>query len=228
MALGAVLGSINGAIISWGRVPAIIATLGTMSIYRGLVFLYSEGTWINSYEMSKAFRQFAKGTPLVVPNLILFAVAIVVLVFLFLRYTQAGRNIYAVGSNTAAATVEGIRVGQVTFMVYVISGILCGMAGVLWASRFESAQTNTALGFELQTVAASVVGGVNIFGGSGTVMGVILGSFLLGTISNALTIVEISPFWQLAIQGLLILVAVIVDSAILRRLQKTVTKQGGR
>jgi rhamnose transport system permease protein len=94
------------------------------------------------------------------------------------------------------------------------------MAGVLWASRFESAQTNTALGFELQTVAAPVVGGVNIFGGSGTVLGVVLGAFLLGVIENALTMVRISPFWQLAIQGMLILLAVIVDSAILRRIQR--------
>ncbi|MBN1311792.1 MAG: ABC transporter permease [Anaerolineae bacterium] len=227
IALGAALGSLNGAIIAWGKVPPIIATLGTLSIYRGLVFLYSRGDWINSFEMPMGFRQLSKGTPLVIPNLILFAAAVAILVFLFLRYTQTGRDIYAVGSNPQAATVAGIRVDQVIFIVYVISGILCGMAGVLWASRFESAQTNTALGFELQTVAGPVVGGVNIFGGSGTVIGVVLGSFLLGTINNALTIVKISPFWQLAVQGLLILLAVIVDSAILRRLQ-TATKQGNR
>lgn len=226
MALGAVLGSANGAIIAWGKVPPIIATLGTLSIYRGLVFLYSQGDWINSFEMPEGFRQLSKGTPLTIPNLILFAAAVAAVIFVFLRYTQAGRDIYAVGSNPDAATVAGIRVDQVIFMVYVISGLLCGMAGVLWASRFESAQTNTALGFELQTVAGPVVGGVNIFGGSGTVIGVILGSFLLGTINNALTIVKISPFWQLAVQGLLILLAVMVDSAILRRLQ-TASKQGG-
>jgi rhamnose transport system permease protein len=227
MALGGVLGSINGAIITWGKVPPIIATLGTLSVYRGLVFLYSEGDWINSFEMPDAFRQFSKGTPLGVPNLILFAAVAALLVFLFLRFTQAGRDIYAVGSNPEAAMVAGIRVEQVIFMVYIISGVLCGMAGMLWASRFESAQTNTALGFELQTVAAPVVGGVNIFGGSGTVVGVILGSFLLGTINNALTIVKISPFWQLAVQGLLILLAVIVDSTIMRRLQ-TATREGAR
>jgi rhamnose transport system permease protein len=97
---------------------------------------------------------------------------------------------------------------------------MCGLAAVLWASRFESAQTNTALGFELQSVAASVVGGVSIMGGTGSVLGVVLGGFLLGTIENALTLVRISPFWQLAAQGLLILTAVIVDSAISRRLQR--------
>jgi len=226
MALGAVLGSINAAIITWGNVPPIIATLGTLSIYRGLTFLYSNGDWINSFEMPKSLRQLSKGTPLGVPNLILIAVAITILIFYFLRFTQAGRDIYAVGSNPDAAKVAGIRVERIIFMVYVLSGILCGLAGVLWASRFESAQTNTALGFELQTVAAPVVGGVNIFGGSGTVLGMVLGAFLLGVINNALTIVQISPFWQLAVQGLLILLAVIVDSTVMRRL-KTMNTEGG-
>jgi rhamnose transport system permease protein len=119
--------------------------------------------------------------------------------------------------------VAGIRTHRVIFMVYVLSGIACGLAAVLWASRFEAAQTNTAMGFELQTVAASVVGGVSIMGGTGTVSGVLLGALLLGIIENSLTLVRISPFWQLAAQGLLILLAVIVDSAILKRIQR-----GGR
>ncbi len=216
--LGGILGSINGVIITAGRVPPIIATLGTLSIYRGMVFLYSGGTWINSFEMPDGYRALAKAAPLGVPNIILFAAVVAVAIYLFLNHTRPGRDIYAVGSNPDAANVAGIPVQRTIFMVYVISGLLAGLAAVLWASRFESAQTNTALGFELQTVAAAVVGGVNIFGGSGTVIGVILGAFLLGTIENALILVRISPFWQLAAQGLLILVAVIVDSAIRRRL----------
>jgi rhamnose transport system permease protein len=220
MALGAALGSLNGLAIAGGGVPPIIATLGTLSIYRGLIFLYSEGRWINAFEMPPGFRQLAKGTPLGVPNLIIFAAAVAAAVYYFLRYRRAGRDIYAVGSNPDAARFAGIPTQRVTFMVYAISGLLCGLAGVLWASRFEAAQTNTALGFELQTVAASVVGGVNIFGGSGSVIGVILGAFLLGVINNALTLVRISPFWQLAAQGLLILLAVIADAAIARRLQR--------
>ncbi len=222
IALGSVLGSFNGFVITVGGVPPIIATLGTLSVYRGLVFLYSQGTWINSFEMPQSFKVLSKGTPLGLPNLVIFAIIIAAIIYYFLNYTRPGRDIYAVGSNPDAAQVAGIRVQRVIFMVYVISGLLCGLAGVLWASRFESAQTNTALGFELQTVAASVVGGVNIMGGSGTVTGVLLGGFLLGIITNALTLIRISPFWQLAAQGALILLAVIVDSAILRRLQKTV------
>lgn len=219
MGLGLVLGGINGVVIAYAGVPPIIATLGTMSIYRGLIFLYSDGNWVNAFEMPQAFRDLAKGTPLGVPNLIIFAAVTAFAVFLFLKYTRMGRNIFAVGSNPDAATFAGIPVQRVLFTVYLISGLLCGLAGVLWASRFEAAQTNTALGFELQTVAAPVVGGVNVFGGSGSVVSVLLGAFLLGIINNALTLVRISPFWQLAAQGVLILVAVVADAAIMRRLQ---------
>jgi rhamnose transport system permease protein len=219
MAIGTVLGGINGVVISYAGVPPIIATLGTLSIYRGLVFWYSEGNWVNAFEMPQSFRDLAKGTPLGVPNLIIFAVVVAIAIYLFLNYTRMGRNIYAVGSNPDAAKFAGIPMQRVIFTVYLLSGLLCGLAGVLWASRFEAAQTNTALGFELQTVAAPVVGGVNIFGGSGSVVSVLLGAFLLGIINNALTLVRISPFWQLAAQGLLILASVVADAAIIRRLQ---------
>jgi rhamnose transport system permease protein len=220
MMLGSVLGSVNAMVITYGKVPPIIATLGTLSIYRGLVFLYSGGTWINAFEMPASFKTLAKGTPFGIPNLVIFAIAASIIVYYFLNYTHAGRNIFAVGGNPEAAKVAGIRTPRVIFMVYVLSGLACGLAAVLWASRFEAAQTNTAMGFELQTVAASVVGGVSIMGGTGTVSGVLLGAFLLGIIENALTLVRISPFWQLAAQGLLILLAVIVDASILKRIQQ--------
>jgi rhamnose transport system permease protein len=225
MALGAVLGSINGVIVAYGGVPPIIATLGTLSIFRGLIFLYSRGDWVNAYQYPASFPQLAKGTPLGVPNLIIIALVVAVLVFLFLTFTRTGRNIYAVGSNPDAARFAGIPVQRIIFLVYMLSGLLCGLAAVLWASRFEAAQTNTAMGFELQTVAAPVVGGVNIFGGSGSVLGAGLGAFLLGIINNALTVAQISPFWQLAVQGLLILLAVITDSTIRRRLMRVMPRK---
>ncbi len=216
--LGCALGSLNGLVITVGGAPPIIATLGTLSIYRGLVFLYSNGTWINAYELPASFKALTKAAPLGLPNLVIFAILTAVAAYLFLNYTQAGRDIYALGSNPEAAKMAGIRTQRVTFMVYVITGLASGLAGVMWASRFEAAQTNTALGFELQTVAASVVGGVSLLGGSGTVPGILLGTLLLGTIQNALTMVRISPFWQLAAQGLLILLAVISDASIQSRL----------
>ena len=220
MALGAVLGMINGVIVAYGKVPPIITTLGTLSIYRGLVFYYSQGTWINSFELPASFKLLSKGTPLGLPNMVIIAIVVAIIVFYFLNYTRTGRNIFAVGSNPEAATLAGIRKDRIIFLVYVLSGLAAGLAAVLWASRFESAQTNTALGFELQTVAASVVGGVSISGGVGTVPGVILGALLLGIIQNALTIIRISPFWQLAVQGLLILIAIVTDKWILGRLAR--------
>jgi rhamnose transport system permease protein len=220
MGLGAVLGSFNGLIITYGNVPPIIATLGTLSVYRGLVFFYSQGTWINSFELPASFKLLSKGTPLGLPNMVIIALVVSGLVYYFLNYTRTGRDIYAVGSNSEAAQYSGIRSQQIIFLVYLLSGLLSGLAAVLWVSRFESAQTNTALGFELQTVAASVVGGVSISGGVGTVPGVMLGALLLGMIQNALTLIRISPFWQLAAQGLLILIAVISDKWILNRVER--------
>ena len=224
MALGAVLGSANGLIITIGRVPPIIATLGTLSIYRGLIFLYSSGTWINAFEMPAAFKELAKGTPLGLPNLVITAALVAAIVYVFLNYTQPGRDIYALGTNPDAAQISGIRTQRTTFMVYVISGLICGLAGVMWASRFEAAQTNTALGFELQTVAAAVIGGVSMMGGIGTVPGILLGALLLGIIQNGLSLSGISPFWQLAVQGFLILLAVVADSTIQQRIKRTMMR----
>lgn len=221
MALGAVLGMFNGLIITYGNVPPIIATLGTLSVYRGLIFFYSQGTWINSFELPQNFKLLSKGTPLGLPNMVIIAILVAIIVYYFLNHTRTGRDIYAVGSNPDAAQFAGIRKQRIIFLVYLLSGILAGLAAVLWVSRFESAQTNTALGFELQTVAASVVGGVSISGGVGTVPGVLLGTLLLGIIQNSLTLIRISPFWQLAAQGLLILIAVISDKWILSRVERT-------
>lgn len=221
MALGSVLGMFNGLIITYGKVPPIIATLGTLSIYRGLVFYYSQGTWINSFELPKSFKMLSKGTLLGLPNMVVIAILVAVIVYYFLNHTRTGRDIYAVGTNPDAAQFAGIRKDRIIFLVYLLSGVMCGLAAVLWASRFESAQTNTAVGFELQTVAASVVGGVSISGGVGTVPGVLLGALLLGVIQNSLTLIRISPFWQLAAQGLLILIAVISDKWIVNRVERT-------
>jgi len=224
MVLGAMLGTFNGLIIAIGKVPPIIATLCTMSIYRGMVFLYSQGYWIPPYQLPDTFKMLAKGTPLGIPNIIIYAIIVAILVFYFLNYTRTGRDIYAVGSNPDAAQYVGIRKQRIIFLVYVLTGIAAGLAGVLWASRFESSQTNTALGFELQTVAASIIGGVSISGGVGTVPGVLLGALALGMINNAVTLVRISPFWEQAAQGLLILVAVVSDLLITRRVQRNKAK----
>jgi rhamnose transport system permease protein len=222
MALGTVAGLFNSIIITIGKVPPIIATLGTLSVYRGLVFYYSSGTWINSFELPASIKMLSKGRLLGLPNLIVIAFLIAIIVYLFLKYTRTGRNIFAVGSNVEAAEYAGVRPQRIVFLVYLLSGMLAGLGAVLWVSRFESAQTNTALGFELQTVTAAVIGGVSISGGVGTIPGVILGALLLGMIQNSLTLVRISPFWQLAAQGLLIIIAVVIDKVISTRAVRTI------
>jgi rhamnose transport system permease protein len=217
LVLGAILGSFNGLIISYGGVPPIIATLGTFTVYRGLVFFYSNGTWINSYQLPVKFKMLSKGTPVGIPNMIIFAILAVLVVYYFLNHTRTGRDIYAVGSNLEAAFVSGIRTRWITFLVYLLSGVACGFGGVLWASRYESAQTNTALGFELTVIASAVIGGVSLSGGVGTVLGVVLGALLLSIISIALAVINISPFWETAAQGFLILVAVVLDAVVSQR-----------
>jgi len=223
IALGILAGGLNGLLVTRGRVPPIIATLGTMSIYRGLVFAVSGGAWVDAAEMPDSFKWLARGTTLWVPNLVLFAALVAIVFYYFLNHTRIGREIYAIGSNPDGARVVGIRVNRVLFLVYMLSGALSGMAGVLWVSRYASAQSDSAMGFELQTVAAGVIGGVSTLGGSGTIPGVLLGSLLLGIMINALNLVRISPFWKLAMQGLIIILAVVSDVLISRRLQRALT-----
>jgi rhamnose transport system permease protein len=218
--LGLVLGSINGIIVTKGRVPPIITTLGTLSIYRGLVLVVSKGEWIDAYRLPPNFPRITRIPIFGVPALIIYALIVAVVAYYFLRFTRTGRQIYAVGSNPPAARLAGIRANRIVLLVFLISGTLAGLGGVLWASRFAAVANDTGTGFELQTVAACVIGGVAIFGGSGSVPGVLLGSLLLGIIVNALTITGISPFWRLTVQGLIILVAVMADAMIARRLQE--------
>jgi rhamnose transport system permease protein len=217
--LGLVLGFINGIIVTKGRVPPIITTLGTLSIYRGLVLVVSKGEWIDAYRLPPSFPRITRYPIFGVPALIIYALIIAVVAYYFLRFTRTGRQIYAVGSNPPAARLAGIRANRIVLLVFLISGTLAGLGGVLWASRFAAVANDTGTGFELQTVAACVIGGVNIFGGSGSVPGVLLGSLLLGIIVNALTLTGISPFWRLTVQGLIIILAVVADALIARRLQ---------
>jgi len=221
--LGILMGGFNGLVVTVWRVPPIIVTLGTLSIYRGLVYVVSQGAWVDAHELPPAFKEFTLRPILGIPALILFAAIVAVIFYYFLNHTRTGRQIYAVGSNPTAAQFAGLRVNWIIFMVFVLSGALYGMGGVMWVSRYANAANNTALGWELQSVAAVVIGGVSIFGGTGTLPGVLLGSLLLGIINNAVNLVGISPFWKQVLYGLVILLAVVADSLISRRLQRTLT-----
>ena len=215
--IGFSLGSFNGILVSLLRIPPIIVTLGTMSIYRGFVFVISGGTWVSAHEMSDAFKNLPRGGFLGVSNLLFVAILCVIIFGIFLKYTRTGREIYSVGGNETASQYAGINLKKIKYLPFMLAGSIYGLAGLLWVARYASAQSDTALGFELQTIAACIVGGVSIFGGSGTTLGVVLGVLLLGIVNNALTQINVSPFWQMGLQGLIILVAVIINTIMERR-----------
>ncbi len=210
--LGAGLGAINGLMVWKLEIPPIVATLGTLTIYRGVIFLISGGAWINAHEMSPAFKALPRTAVLGIHLLSLVAVVAVILVGLLTTRTALGRALYAVGGNPRAAVYAGIDVGRTRFAAYVLSGTLAGLCGYLWVARYAVAYVDIAGGFELDVVAACVIGGVSIAGGIGSVAGATLGALFLGVIKNALPVVHVSPFWQLAISGLAIIVAVAVNA----------------
>lgn len=221
VAFGAMLGAVNGLLVVGARVNPIIATLGTMSIFRGLTFIVNffseQGTWISADRFPASFKAFARATTLWIPNLIFIAIIVYVLAYFVMNHTRFGRNVFAVGSNTAGAGFVGINVKRVTFLVYMLNGALAGLGGVMWVSRFTSAQTDSAMGFEFTVITAAVLGGTKITGGSGSVIGVLLGAVLIGVINNALNLARINPFWELAINGFIVLMAVVVDKAVADR-----------
>jgi rhamnose transport system permease protein len=210
--MGAVMGAINGILVWKLAIPPIVVTLGTMTIFRGIIFLISDGKWVNSHEMSPAFTGFPRAVWLGLPLLSWVAIITVIGFGVMMARTQFGRSIFAVGGNPHAAIYTGINVGRTQFWAFVASGALAGLTGYLWVARYAVAYVDIAGGFELEVVAACVIGGISIAGGVGSVGGAVLGAIFLGVVKNALPVVNISPFWQLAISGSAILIAVAFNS----------------
>ncbi|ELO0860132.1 ABC transporter permease [Citrobacter amalonaticus] len=210
-ACGLVMGMINGLLVWKLGIPAIVVTLGTMSIYRGIIFLLSNGGWINSHQMSDSFLVLPRFALLGLPVLSWCAIAAVIVVSYFLRYSRTGRALYTAGGNATAAYYTGINAGKMQFISFCLSGALAGFCGYLWISRFAVAYVDVANGFELQVVAACVIGGISTMGGIGRVLGCLCGALFLGVINNALPVIGISPFWQMAISGAVIVIAVLLN-----------------
>jgi rhamnose transport system permease protein len=209
---GTLLGMFNGLLVWKLAIPPIVVTLGTMTIFRGCIFLLTEGKWVNSHEMTAAFKAVPRADILGLPVLSWIAIVAVIFFSLLMTRTTLGRAFYAAGGNPHAATYAGINVGRTQFWAFTISGAIAGLTGYLWVSRFAVAYVDVAGGFELTVVAACVIGGVSIMGGIGTVTGALLGALFLGIIANALPVVNISPFWQMAISGSAIIIAVVVNA----------------
>lgn len=222
VAIGAGLGAFNGLLVAWMNIPAIIATLGTLSIYRGLVFLVSGGRQVDPNHIPPELIRLSQTSPIGIPWLVLLALTLALATFGFLRYVGTGREIYALGSNPAAAALRGISVRGNILLVFTVCGALAGLAGWMFASRFGYVNpSDTGVGFELVVISAVIIGGTNVFGGSGTVLGTLTGCLLLGVIYVGLAVLGVSAFWQLAIYGAAILLAVGFDTVVQRRLGKT-------
>lgn len=209
--LGLIMGVINGLLVWKMGIPAIVVTLGTMSIYRGIIFLLSGGGWVNSNQMGADFLGLPRASVLGLPVLSWCAIAALLLVGYFLRYSRTGRALYTAGGNATAAYYTGINAGKMQFVSFCLSGALAGFCGYLWISRFAVAYVDVANGFELQVVAACVIGGISTMGGTGRVLGCLCGALFLGVINNALPVIGVSPFWQMAISGTVIVIAVLLN-----------------
>jgi rhamnose transport system permease protein len=225
--IGAVLGAINGSLIAWVKIPPVITTLGTLSAYRGFVFIVSGGRQIDPNYIPTDLIRWSQLGPFnsqLVPWVVVIALMVAVLMYLFLHYTKTGRNVYALGSNPEAARLRGIQVNRTTFIVYMITGAMAGLAGILYASRYGFVNPGqTGVGFELTVIAAVVLGGTNVFGGSGSVLGTVLGCMLLGTINVALAVLGIAETWQLAVYGIVILLTVSIDAIFQHQIRRLVT-----
>lgn len=218
--VGIACGIVIGFLVSWINILPIIATLGMMNVFRGLTFETSGGKWVSAHQMPESFKSIATGSVFGINNLIMIAIVIYIIAYYFVSHTRTGRRVYAVGSNPESAKISGIRTGRILWLVYSIMGGLSGLAGVLWVSKFASAQGDTASGYEMSVIAACVLGGVSIAGGVGKISGIILGSILLGILNNALPMINVSPFWQNFIQGSIILIAVLVNALVKRGIDR--------
>ncbi|MBO6891627.1 MAG: ABC transporter permease [Roseibium sp.] len=223
--LGALMGLANGLLVWKLDIPPIVVTLGTMTVYRGIIFLISDGAWINAHEMSDTFKAFPRETILGLPVLSWFAILTVLGFVLLIGRTSLGRAFFAVGGNPHAAVYTGINVGRTQCAAFVLSGALAGLTGYLWVARYAVAYVDIAGGFELEVVAACVIGGISIAGGIGSVGGALLGALFLGIVKNALPVVNISPFWQLAISGSAIIIAVAFNATSNRSKGRVILKK---
>lgn len=226
--LGTLLGAFNGLLVWKLDIPPIVVTLGTLTIYRGLIFVIAGGSWVNAHQMTDAFKALPRAEFGGLTLLSWFAIVVIGLFYILMTRTPLGRAFYATGINPTAATYVGINVGRTRFIAFCVSGLVSGVCGYLWIARYAVAYVDVAGGFELTIIAACVIGGVSIAGGIGTVPGAVLGALFLGVINNALPVINISPFWQMAISGSAILLAVVFNARSERKRGRVILKQAER
>jgi rhamnose transport system permease protein len=217
IALGALLGLVNGVLVAFGKVPALVITLGTLYVYRGIMLSWAGSDRINASDMPPAFLRLGTQSILGIPVLTILALVVLAMVGYYLATARGGRELYAIGSDPDAADLYGLQVRRRVLTAFVLCGALAGLAGVVYTARYGTVSSGAGLGIELQAVGAAVIGGVAIFGGSGTVWGAAIGAMLLVTINRALPILGIPDFWQRAVVGALIISAVVLDRVLSER-----------
>ena len=230
--VGAMMGLINGVLVSYGRVPSIIVTLGTLAIYRALLVNYSGAKTVTTDSLPQWLLDLARANLFKIGELdfrlmVGVALALVVIFQLVITYLPFGRRLYAIGSNPEAARIAGFPTQRIVTTAYVLCGMLSGLAGFMFLARFGNITVVAAQGMELSAIAAVVVGGVNVFGGSGTMIGALLGALMINTLEQSLIRwLQISEFWRDALLGLLILLAVATDAVIINRLRNLWARSG--
>jgi rhamnose transport system permease protein len=214
LGIGLVCGIGNGLMVAIGRVPSLVVTLATLYIIRGIDILIVGGNEVVAQTLPNSFINIPRANVFGVPYLAIVIAVVIGAGAYYLRSFRSGRELYAIGSNPEAARLAGIPVGKRIFTAFAISGGIAGLAGVLWAAQYQTIDSTAGTGYELTVISAVVVGGVAIFGGSGSAVGAAVGALLLSTISSALNVLGISPFWDQAIAGFLLLVAITLDRVI--------------
>lgn len=217
---GLVFGAGNALLVAGFRIPAIVATLGTLAIYRGTVLVYAGGRQISATALPPEYGQIAEAAIAGVPLLVLLAALIVVGFGMIARYTRFGRDVYAIGSNPESAEIAGISEARNITFVYLISGTLCGLVGVLWGARFGTVDAVIAPDLHLESISAVVIGGISIFGGTGTIYGAAIGAVIFAVLQNGVLLLGISQFWVQAVVGASILLTVLFYSTMARRAER--------
>ena len=225
LGIGLACGVANGLMVAIGRVPSLVVTLATLYIIRGIDILIVGGNEVVAQTLPSSFIAIPRANVLGVPYLAIVIAAVIGAGAYYLRSFRSGRELYAIGSNPEAARLAGIPAGKRVFTAFAISGGIAGLAGVLWAAQYQTIDSTAGTGYELTVISAVVVGGVAIFGGSGSAVGAAVGALLLSTISSALNVLGISPDWDQAIAGFLLLVAITLDRGISVKLTAALRKR---
>lgn len=209
--LGGVMGMINGLLVTQGKMAPFIATLATMTIFRGLTLVYTDGNPITGLGDSMTFQLFGRGYQFGIPVPAITMIIAFTILWVILHKTAFGRKTYAIGGNEKAAIVSGIKVSRVKIMIYSLAGMLSALAGAILTSRLNSAQPTAGTSYELDAIAAVVLGGTSLSGGRGRIVGTLIGALIIGTLNNGLNLLGVSSFYQMVVKGIVILIAVLID-----------------